>query len=133
MSTRRATTALVASSLVAAGLAVATVVTAAPAFAKSSVELRGTPHSVALGARIHLAAFGASDDFGGDVVRLCVDERVNGGHWRLVGCGAEGAYHASVRAAERGTLAFRAQLLAGVGHHHYTVDRTSATADVHVA
>lgn len=130
MSARRATTALVASSLVAAGLAVAT---AAPAFAKSAVELRGAPHSVTLGARIHLAAFGASDDFGGDVIRLCVDERVNDGHWRLVGCGAEGAYRTSVRATERGTLAFRAQLLATVGHHHYAVDRTSATDAVHVA
>ncbi|MBF9070565.1 hypothetical protein [Streptacidiphilus fuscans] len=136
MSARRATTALVASSLVAAGLAISTglaVATAAPAFAKSSVELRGAPHSVPLGARIHLSAFGASDDFGGDAIRLCVDERVNDGHWRLVGCGAEGAYRTSVRATERGTLAFRAQLLATVGHHHYAVDRTSATAAVHVA
>jgi hypothetical protein len=130
MSARRAATALVASSLVAAGLAVAT---AAPAFAKSSLELRGAPHSVALDARIHLAAYGASDDFGGDTIHLCVDERVNSGRWHLVGCGMEGAYHVSVQAKKPGTLSFRAQLLASIGHGRIAVDRTSPTVSVHVA
>lgn len=129
MSVRRATTALVASSLLAVGLAVAT---AAPAFAKSSIELRTTPHSVVLGERIHLDAFGVSDDFGGDPIRLCVDERVGNGAWRVVGCGAEGTYRTAVRASRIGVTDFRAQLLAVIGHDRFALDRTSSTVAVYV-
>jgi hypothetical protein len=61
-----------------------------------------------------------------------VDERAGHGSWRVVRCGGEGTLRLTVRAARPGVLAFRSQLLAGVGHGRFVVDRTSPTVTVHV-
>jgi hypothetical protein len=117
------------STLVTAGLVVAA---AGPAFAKSSISLRATPRSVAVGQHIHLTATGASDDFGGMPMRLCVDEEVGHGSWRAVACGREGLLRASVRAGHPGEFAFRAQLLAVDSHGHLLVDQTTPVVTVRV-
>lgn len=129
LSARRATSLLAASLVAATGLAVAT---AGPAVAKSSLTLRAGATSVAAGQRIGLTAHGASDDFGGSPVRLCVDERAGHGSWRTVGCGGEGTLRVSVRAGRAGTLAFRAQLLARNSHGRLVVDRTSQVVTLRV-
>ncbi|MEY9874016.1 hypothetical protein ABH931_003510 [Streptacidiphilus sp. MAP12-33] len=128
MSARRVSALIAASALAATGLAVSA---AAPAFAKSSIGLHSSVRSVAAGERVVLTASGASDDFGGSPVRLCVEEHV-GGAWRVVTCGREGTVRADVRAREAGTLAFRAQLVARNGHGRLVVDRTSPVVTVHV-
>jgi hypothetical protein len=133
-STRR-TSSFAAASLVAVtglaatGLAVAA---AGPAFAKSSITLHVSARSVVPEERVELTASGASDDFGGSPIRLCVDERAGNGSWRAVGCGQEGTLHLTVRAEHAGTLAFRSQLLARTGHGRLVVDRTSQVVTVHV-
>ena len=129
LSGRRASSFLAASLVAATGLAVAT---AGPAVAKSSISLHAGAGSVATGQRIALTARGASDDFGGSPVRLCVDERVGTGSWRVVGCGKEGTLRLSVRAGRSGTLSFRAQLVARNSHGRVVVDRTSQAVTVHV-
>ncbi|RAG87679.1 hypothetical protein DN069_00130 [Streptacidiphilus pinicola] len=126
---RRASSVLAASLVAATGLAVAT---AGPAVAKSSITLHADARSVAAGQRVALTARGATDDFGGNPVRLCVDERAGHGSWRTVDCGAEGTLRVSVRAGSAGTLAFRAQLVARNTHGRFVVDRTSQAVTVHV-
>lgn len=128
MSVRRASALLAASALAATGLAVSA---AAPAFAKSSIGLHADARSVVPGEQVDLTASGASDDFGGVPVRLCVEEHV-GDSWRAVTCGREGTVHADVRAGRAGTLAFRAQLMARNSHGRLVVDRTSQVVTVHV-
>jgi hypothetical protein len=131
MSRRRASSFAAASLVAATSLAVA-VAAAGPAFAKSSIALRVSARDVAPGERIGLTARGASDDFGGAPLRLCVDERVGHGSWRVVRCGGEGTLRLTVRAARPGTLSFRSQLLAGTGHGRLVVDRTSQAVTVQV-
>ncbi|SEL40528.1 hypothetical protein [Streptacidiphilus jiangxiensis] len=128
MSARRASALLAASALAATGLAVSA---AAPAFAKSSIGLHAGARSVVPGERVQLTASGATDDFGGAPVRLCVEERTRGS-WHIVSCGHEGTVRADVRAGRAGVLAFRAQLLAANAHGHLVVDRTSQVVTVHV-
>ncbi|WP_042385559.1 hypothetical protein [Streptacidiphilus melanogenes] len=129
MSTRRASSFVAASLLAATGLAVAT---AGPAFAKSSIAIQVSARSVAPGERIGLSARGSSDDFGGNPVRLCLDERVGRGAWRVVVCGREGVLRATVRAARPGVLAFRSQLVGRNSHGRLVVDRTSQVVTVRV-
>ncbi|WP_042366179.1 hypothetical protein [Streptacidiphilus neutrinimicus] len=129
MSARSASALIAASVLAATGLAVAS---AGPAFAKSSIAIQVSARSVTPGQRIGLIAYGASDDFGGNPVRLCLDERVGHGPWRAVGCGREGALRLAVHPAHPGTLAFRSQLVGRNGHGRLVVDRTSQVVTVQV-
>jgi hypothetical protein len=129
MSARRTTSFLAASLVAATGLAVAA---AGPAVAKSSIALQVSARSVVPGERVELTAVGATDDFGGSPVRLCVDERAGQGSWRTVGCAPEGTLRLTIRPGRAGVLAFRSQLLARNGHGRFVVDRTSPVVTVRV-
>jgi hypothetical protein len=127
-STRRAVTAFAATAVITAALGVG----ASTASAKSDLDLRAASRTVALHGTVRLSAAGSSDDFGGAPIQLCVDQRDSAGHWHRLGCAARYRLAEAVPAAYRGTLAFRAQLIAQTGPHRWVVDRTSPTVSVQI-
>ena len=129
-SPRRVGTALAATALFTAGLAVC----ASTASAKSDLSIGTSARTVAVGGVVRVHAEGASDDFGGAPIRLCVEERVGAQGWRTLGCTSDSRLTVAVRATGRGSLSFRSQLVAMPDAHrgHRIVDRTSATLTVRV-
>lgn len=127
---RRFGTALAATALLTAGLAVC----AATASAKSELTITTGARSVAVGGTVNVRAQGASDDFGGATMRLCIEQRTAAHGWRSLGCTTGYRLAVKVRPAHRGSVSFRAQLVAVLGGHHErrAVDCTSATVVVRV-
>ncbi|WP_370147552.1 hypothetical protein [Streptacidiphilus sp. EB129] len=126
---RRLGATLAATAVLTGGL----VAGATAASAKSNLAVGVRSHSVAHYGSIQVTAAGATDDFGGAPIQLCIDERVNGGGWTQLSCASAGHLAVTVKATRRGTAEFRAQLIGLVGsHHRRTVDRTSAPVSVHV-
>jgi hypothetical protein len=126
---RRVGTLAVATAVVTAGLAVCSTA----ASAKSDLGIAVGSRTVAAGGTLRVQANGNSDDFGGATVRICIDEQVGRGAWRQLACGPQGhRLQLKVQARHRGTLRFRAQLIALTGPRHHIVDRTSATVTVRV-
>lgn len=127
--TRRVSTLAVATAVATAGLAVCSTV----ASAKSDLGIIVGSRTTAVGGSVRVQANGNSDDFGGATVRVCIDEQVGRGAWRQLACGPQGhRLQVKVKAGHRGTLRFRAQLIALTGPRHHTVDRTSTTVTVQV-
>ena len=127
--TRRVSTLAVATAVATAGLAVCSTV----ASAKSDLGIIVGSRTSAVGGSVRVQANGNSDDFGGATVRVCIDEQVGRGAWRQLACGPQGRrLQVKVKAGHRGTLRFRAQLIALTGPRHHTVDRTSTTVTVQV-
>jgi hypothetical protein len=125
--TRRAGTALAATALITAGL----VLGATTASAKSDLGIGTRSGAVAVGGTVRVHAAGGSDDFGGDPILLCVDQRGSKGRWHTLRCTSGYRLTVDVPATRPGVLAFRAQLVARTGTRHRVVDRTSRT--LHVA
>ncbi|MHA6762234.1 hypothetical protein [Streptacidiphilus sp. PAMC 29251] len=129
--TRRAATALAATAIMTAGL----VAGASTASAKSELTIGARSSAVALGGTIRLQASGGSDDFGAAPVLLCVDERSGTGRaagWHRLRCTSHYRLALDVPAAQRGTVAFRAQLVVRPAAHRWVVDRTSRTVTVRI-
>ncbi|MFF3915841.1 hypothetical protein ACFYZB_20540 [Streptomyces sp. NPDC001852] len=85
----------------------------ATASAKVSYDFKVSPHTVRVGARIHVEGYAANDS---DVLqRFCVQQRQGTGSWRTVKCargavGDGGKVDTWVRAKHRGALKFRGAL-----------------------
>lgn len=127
--TRRVSTLAVATAVATAGLAVCSTV----ASAKSDLGIIVGSRTTAVGGSVRVQANGNSDDFGGATVRVCIDEQVGRGAWRQLACGPQGhRLQVKANAGHRGTLRFRAQLIALTGPRHHVVDRTSTTVTVQV-
>ncbi|MEY9840819.1 hypothetical protein [Streptacidiphilus sp. EB103A] len=127
--TRRVSTLAVATAVATAGLAVCSTA----ASAKSDLGISVSSRTTAVGGPVRVQANGNSDDFGGATVRICIDEQVGRGAWRQLACGPQGRrLQVKVKAGRRGTLRFRAQLIALTGPRHHVVDRTSAPVAVQV-
>ncbi|TDU05694.1 hypothetical protein EDD99_4225 [Streptomyces sp. 846.5] len=127
--TRRVSTLAVATAVATAGLAVCSTA----ASAKSDLGISVGSRTTTVGGPVRVQANGNSDDFGGATVRICIDEQVGRGAWSQLACGPQGRrLQVKVKAGHRGTIRFRAQLIALTGPHHHIVDRTSAPVAVQV-
>ncbi|WP_042382160.1 hypothetical protein [Streptacidiphilus melanogenes] len=130
---RRSVLRLRAAATVLALGAGAGLVSAAPAVAKSDLDLHADRSSVTVGAAFTVTASGVSDDFGGDTMLVCVDERTGSqASWRTLRCTSGATLDLSERAARAGRVSFRAQLLAVTAPGRTCVDRTSAVVTVRV-
>ncbi|WP_042423779.1 hypothetical protein [Streptacidiphilus anmyonensis] len=105
---------------------------AAPAVAKSDLDLHADRATVPVGATVTLTASGVSDDFGGDTMLVCIDQRTGARTWRTLRCTSAATLNLSERATRAGRLSFRAQLLAVTAPGRTSVDRTSAVVTVRV-
>ncbi|MEY9962030.1 hypothetical protein ABIA33_000051 [Streptacidiphilus sp. MAP12-16] len=128
LSRRRVSTALAATVVLCAGLAVG----ATAASAKSSLEIGVGSRTVAAGDVVRVHATGDSDDFGGVPVQLCIDERVGHGAWQQLKCTPGGQLELGLKVRHPGLLSFRAQLVAVRDAHHRSVDRSSESVTVRV-
>jgi hypothetical protein len=125
---RRTVSATAVAAVAALGLGLG----AGTASAKSAIGINVSSRVTVVGRTVQVSASGSSDDFGGTPTQLCIDELAGAGGWRQLGCVAHGSTRLSVRAAHRGELQFRAQLIAVVSPQHRVVDRTSETVAVWV-
>ncbi|MCB5906175.1 hypothetical protein [Streptomyces pinistramenti] len=119
----------------AAAVALAT----SPAFAKGGIDLTVTPRTVAVGHTVKVAA-GGNDDAAA-YLRTCIQQRTGThGTWHTATCGKlsgareDAKANASVKAAHRGALQFRAVLYGSETPHdkHPVVERTSPVKTVTV-
>ncbi|MFI7103562.1 hypothetical protein ACIBK8_29955 [Streptomyces sp. NPDC050161] len=112
---------------------------AAPAFAKGDIDLTVTPRTVAVGHTVKVTAGG--DDDAAQYLRTCIQQRTGShGAWHTVTCGkvsgswGDAKANASVKAAHRGALQFRAVLYGSdtLQAKHPVVERTSPVKTVTV-
>ena len=127
-STSRTVTALAATAVLTAGLGIC----ATTASAKSDLDIRAAAGTVAPGGTVRISASGATDDFGGAPVLLCLERRTAADTWHRLRCTSAYRLDLDVPAGRHGELAFRARLLAETGPHHWIVGRTSDTVVVRV-
>ncbi|MFC1416322.1 hypothetical protein [Streptacidiphilus cavernicola] len=81
------------------------------AFAKSTIGLTVSSHSLRVGQSVRVTGSGGDDSV--LYTYTCVDSRVGSGSWHAVSCSSKPyrSVTVSVRATRRGTLSFRTRLL----------------------
>ncbi|MFC5909257.1 hypothetical protein [Streptacidiphilus monticola] len=110
---------------------------AATAWAKADSSFTAGPHTVRLGATVHLA--GQGDDDNSTYNRFCVQERFGAGHWVTLRC-SHGGYNAGgsvdmrIRPSHRGQWQFRGVLTEASSprDRHQTIIQATRTVTVHV-